>query len=287
MSTHSRLASDRYLHFPPNFHRANEYLSFAVNISSDNEDEEQEYEKELDDVEISLKEWVIVKAEEANIRLSNNFVPQISSLSQQRKSIRVSCDRESVDSGRTNSQHSAEAPIDIFSVVNRTFELTSFDALLKEARACKVITLDGLNQSLFQTTSFMKMFKSPESSKNNNEEDDDDDEDDIDEPLVTATEVPQGDEHIQVDEDRNNNANKSLTEPYKLIGLSAQGIGKNIACTGAKNIELLGLQSGLKSSSQVYSFEYQEPSEQDMAKYRRYACMAQPNVDASTAAIYF
>lgn len=50
---------------------------------------------------------------------------------------------------------------DIFDYVYRTFELTSFDQLLREQERLnkKVLQLDALNEAIGQPNSFMKFFK--------------------------------------------------------------------------------------------------------------------------------
>lgn len=57
------IPSDRYLHFPTNLLRKNEYLRFATNVTSDTEDESEEW----------LKDWLQVKADDAGIRIDDNF----------------------------------------------------------------------------------------------------------------------------------------------------------------------------------------------------------------------
>lgn len=57
------LPSDRYLHFPSNLIRKNEYLQFATNVTSDTEDDAEEW----------LNDWLQVKADEAGIRIDNDF----------------------------------------------------------------------------------------------------------------------------------------------------------------------------------------------------------------------
>lgn len=55
--------SDYYLHFKPNLNRQNEYLQWSVNVTSDTEDSEEEW----------LDDWLQVKANEAGIRIGNDF----------------------------------------------------------------------------------------------------------------------------------------------------------------------------------------------------------------------
>ncbi|KAI1702722.1 hypothetical protein Ddc_16932 [Ditylenchus destructor] len=217
MSAHSKMISDRYLHFPTNMTRSNEFLSFVVNASSDTEDEsenDEDLDEEQRNSKSSLKDWVIVKAEEANIRLNNDFTPLLSPTSYRRRSNRSSSERESGWYTCTN---------DAYSLANRTFELTSFEQILREYKNSRVLAVDDLNQSL-QSSSFMKIFKSPEPAKK------------MSLSQVTATNMGQ------------------KADGTQRISLSQ--------CEG---------MSGLKSSQEAYNFEFREPSEQDMALYRKYA----------------
>lgn len=53
-------------------------------------------------------------------------------------------------------------PEDLYNLAHRTFELTSFDQLLKEAsqsQTKKIVSINDVNQSAFQSTSFMKLWK--------------------------------------------------------------------------------------------------------------------------------
>jgi hypothetical protein len=57
------IPSDRFLHFEANLVRKNEYLQFATNVTSDTEDDAEEW----------LQDWLQVKADNAGIRISNDF----------------------------------------------------------------------------------------------------------------------------------------------------------------------------------------------------------------------
>ncbi|KAI1697181.1 hypothetical protein DdX_18642 [Ditylenchus destructor] len=288
MSAHSKMISDRYLHFPTNMTRSNEFLSFVVNASSDTEDEsenDEDLDEEQRNSKSSLKDWMIVKAEAANIRLNNDFTPLLSPTSYRRRSNRNSSERENGWYTCTN---------DAYSLANRTFELTSFEQILREYKNSRVLAVDDLNQCL-QSSSFMKIFKSPEPAKKmsisqvtatnmsqkadgtqdgpivvatmtnmttsikstSTEEDDEDDDDDEGAGSSAQTAV---EDFIQIDEDRN-------SKPAKIFDWINEGSKK----TKTEIKETLRLSSGLKSSQEAYKFEFREPSEQDMAMYRKYA----------------
>lgn len=61
---------------------------------------------------------------------------------------------------RKKSSSAIAEPEDLYVIAHRTFELTSFDQLLKEAVQNKrIVTINDVNQTAFQSTSFMKLWK--------------------------------------------------------------------------------------------------------------------------------
>ncbi|KAI6194548.1 Polyphosphoinositide phosphatase [Aphelenchoides besseyi] len=222
------IASDRYLHFPAVLSRRNEYLQWATDVTSDTEDEAEEW----------LDDWLQVKADETKIRISNDYAAPTDSSTHKR------------------AGHQDPADLDIFDVAHRTFQLTSFDLLLREQEKTskRPLQLVSLNQTFGQQNTFMKLFKANDSissaqpSTNQSLDDEDDEEDEMPtEDVLKCEEEPNG-------------------PPY---GFPTVPIFRPSSTSSAVN--RLNLTTGLSSSSEVYGFNWdRKPSDADLAKYRKY-----------------
>lgn len=70
------ISNERYLHFPPNIYcpnHDNDYIKWAINASSDYEDEDNDDENKINQNKDAINEWIKVKAKLAEIQISNNF----------------------------------------------------------------------------------------------------------------------------------------------------------------------------------------------------------------------
>ncbi|CAD5215603.1 unnamed protein product [Bursaphelenchus xylophilus] len=218
------LGSDRYLHFPATHSKQNEYLHWACNVTSDTEDESEEW----------LEDWLQNRA--SNAGLDVNFGKQ-----------------EPHGESLTNNKYSDR---DLFDLVNRTFEMTSFDQLLKDQSLLtkKSLQLNSLNKTNNQSNNFLRIFKSEGKKLPEQQSVEEDDEDD---------------EHDEIDED-------DLKEDQDLN--SSQVISENMEEQYSR--ERLNLCSGLKSCRLLYGFDFDLPiSDSDMAKYEKYVQLGQKNVE--------
>ncbi|KAI6183887.1 Polyphosphoinositide phosphatase [Aphelenchoides bicaudatus] len=224
--------SDYYLHFKPNLNRQNEYLQWSVNVTSDTEDSEEEW----------LDDWLQVKANEAGIRIGNDFTLPDKNQSKRRRSF------------KTN-----EPARCLFDYVYRTFELTSFDKLLRDEERLnkKSLQLDSLNEVPGQSNKFMKFFKANDPQytlANLNQQSVDDDEEDAED----------------INDETDSEDLKCEQEQSGPFGFPIQTTQVRTT-SPLQRQNLLTLDSGLKSSQEVYGFDWnKKPSDVDMHRYHKY-----------------
>ncbi|CAD5211246.1 unnamed protein product [Bursaphelenchus okinawaensis] len=212
------LGSDRYLHFPATHSKRNEYLHWACNVTSDTEDEAEEW----------LEDWLQARA--ANAGLDIRFGHQPSSSAQ--------------------AKHVAQ---DLFDLVHRTFEMSSFDQLLKDQAVIvkRSLQMNSLNKPTQQANNFMKIFKGDKKVTDSLAEDDEDDD-----------EEEQTEDDIKDDQDLNHAPafqEKPVIHDFK---------------------QTLNLTLGLKSCLLLYGFNWDKNiSDADMKKYKKYVQLGQKNVN--------
>lgn len=156
------------------------------------------------------------------------------------------------------------------------WEVTNFDDLIREQKDLqKSVTVDGVQQSVAQSYSFAKLWKSPETDikskmttskveKASFIEDDDEE----DEPLVKSD----AEVHYECEF-----SNVALDKTQQL----AQESFSNLAFSSDNHDNVVrrrGLAIGLKTCLEAYGFETRIPEETDMSKYRRYAEFAKNGI---------
>uniref|UniRef100_F1KTV5 Polyphosphoinositide phosphatase n=1 Tax=Ascaris suum TaxID=6253 RepID=F1KTV5_ASCSU len=180
------------------------------------------------------------------------------------------------DSNPSDSQVSAlllckqsDSSSDQFDEYYRVWELSSFDALVREQRDLqKSVAVNGVNQSVAQSYSFAKLWKTEASGKSKSASgkqkkaalaDDDDEED---EPIVKSdAEVHYESEFSTITHGKHESRMKS----------DSRGREGTPAFINAS--EKKGLQTGLKSCAEVYGFELRVQSDADTQKYVKYASL--------------
>lgn len=112
-----------------------------------------------DDAEEWLQDWLQVKAEESGIRILNDFGRHC--LLFLNKLILATPSKNKPERRSLRPLNKNDETSTLFDYVYRTFELTSFDQLLRDQERLqkKVLQLDSLNEAAGQSNTFMKFFK--------------------------------------------------------------------------------------------------------------------------------
>uniref|UniRef100_A0A914Q0C2 SAC domain-containing protein n=1 Tax=Panagrolaimus davidi TaxID=227884 RepID=A0A914Q0C2_9BILA len=244
------LFTDRYLHFPIKREpKINDHKEWVENVNSESEGEDDDDE---------WTDWFAEYPEDREIYGSELY-----------RSLDCS---DSVVS-RTPLPN-AEM---MYWKFHKELEITNFEQVLKEISQQtnkKVISLSDLNQSIFQTMSFMKLWKTPETppivggkkgplgSFTNPEEDEDDD-------ILETASAHDSEDELKYNEDFNPpflSSRQGSNSPTQLQQRSTSPFSSS---------QIFGIDTGLKSSIEFYGFEIAEPSGQNLEKYERYANIAE------------
>ncbi|VDM42474.1 unnamed protein product [Toxocara canis] len=165
---------------------------------------------------------------------------------------------------------------DVFGEYYHVWELSNFDVLIREQKDLqKSVTVDGVNQSVAQSYSFAKLWKTQETSGQSKSQaskqkkaalaDDDDDED---EPIVKWDAEVHYEPEFDAITLRNrhtslkNDSNNAGTTPSRTFGSRKRG-----------------LETGLKSTMEAYGFELKTPDIADMQKYTKYVRLGGTKLD--------
>ncbi|VDK81523.1 unnamed protein product [Litomosoides sigmodontis] len=148
---------------------------------------------------------------------------------------------------------------DLYYIYYRLWELSKLDDLIREQKDLqKSVMVDGVNQSVAHCYSFAKLWKQDFNDKGNVKQEkttlsDDDDEEDG--PVLNSD-----------------------TEAHYECGFSSVGKPRTTAST---NREVTSNQKnnrvlcrGILTTKEAYGFEVKKPSDADMAKYVKYACLS-------------
>ncbi|KAE9553017.1 hypothetical protein FO519_003778 [Halicephalobus sp. NKZ332] len=199
------LFSDRYLHFPIKLNQRTSYLGWVENVNSESEGEED-------------SEWT----------------DWFEEFPEDRKIYETNYSRRSLDPKSSVVRSPLPNSEQMYWLSHRERQITDFELWLKEIALQtnkKTISVSDLNQTAFQSTSFMKLWKTPESN------------------------IP---------------GNKN--PPF----LSSRQATVSPTLRRSTSPEVsLSIDTGLHSTEEVFGFEVHDPSGANMAKYERYAKIAE------------
>uniref|UniRef100_A0AC34RCF0 Uncharacterized protein n=1 Tax=Panagrolaimus sp. JU765 TaxID=591449 RepID=A0AC34RCF0_9BILA len=232
------LISDRYLHFNIKLNQKSDYSKWVDNVNSESESEED-------------SEWIDWFKE----------FPE---------------DREKYGTKKQqiikekNSRSAWPNSEEMYWPSYHEKQITNFEAVLKDIaiqQSKKSISLSDINQSAFQS-SFMKLWNKPETqvveSKKREITPTDEDEDDDDEDETRNTNDESEDELV-FDEDKN--------PPYLCprqsispITIQRRSVSPEIPLT---------IETGLKTTEEVFGYDIENPSGLNLLKYERYAKIAE------------
>ena len=232
------LLSDRYLHFPIQLKQKTNYLTWVENVNSESEGEEDS--EWTDWFEEFPEDKELYETDYSKRSLDPKSIPR---------------------SPLPNSDQ-------MYWLSHRERQITDFELWLKEIALQtnkKTISVSDINQVAFQSTSFMKLWKSPETNTPESKKrattptDEDDDEDE-----ETRNTNDESEDELVFDEDKN--------PPFLTY---RQATASPTLRRSTSPEVFLSLDTGLRSTEEVFGLKIEDPSGTNMAKYERYAKIAE------------